>query len=87
MGSVPNPMRGYSTCLLEPEMTVEQLQKLVCDFGLEACAPYTSQTQLIRLIQLQCGDEPCFSSEKRYGCSEVCEWSGECRKLKAQWLY
>jgi len=68
-------------------MTIEKLQKLVCEFGLETCAPYTSQTQLIRLIQLQCGDEPCFSSEKRYGCSEVCEWSGECRERKAQWLY
>ncbi|MBW8371952.1 MAG: hypothetical protein K0M66_13410 [Thiobacillus sp.] len=67
-------------------MTIEQLQKLACDFGLEAHAPYTSQTQLVRNIQLRCGGDPCFATEKRYGCTEICEWSGECRKLKAQWM-
>lgn len=68
-------------------MTVEQLQQLAFDFGLESSAPNTSQAQLIRNIQLRCGGDPCFSTEKRYGCTEICEWSGECRKLKAQWKY
>lgn len=67
-------------------MTTEQLQQLVFDFGLSACVPYTSQTQIIRNIQLRRGSEPCFLTEKRYGCREVCEWSQECRKLKAQWM-
>jgi hypothetical protein len=35
---------------LEVNMTIEQLQQLVRAFGLETCAPYTSQTQLIRNI-------------------------------------
>lgn len=67
-------------------MTVEQLQQLACEFGLKASTPYTSQTQLIRNIQLLRGNEPCFSSEKRYVCTEICEWSQECRKLRAQWM-
>ncbi len=67
-------------------MTIEQLQQLVIDFGLNASIPYNSQTQIIRSIQLRRGSEPCFLTEKRYGCREVCEWSQECRKLKAQWV-
>jgi len=67
-------------------MTIEQLQQLVFDFGLNASISYTSQTQIIRNIQLRRGSEPCFLTEKRYGCREVCEWSQECRKLKAQWM-
>lgn len=62
-------------------MTVEQLQELACTLGLKT----SSQTQLIRHIQLLRGGDPCFSTEKRYGCTEICEWSQECRKLKAHW--
>jgi hypothetical protein len=71
---------------LEPYMTIAQLQQLASNFGLKASVPYTSQTQLIRNIQLLRGDEPCFSSQKRYACTEICEWSQDCRKLKAQWM-
>ena len=70
---------------MEPYMTVEQLQQLAFDFGLKASVPYTSKIQLIRNIQLLRGKDPCFSSEKRYFCTDVCEWSSECRKLRAQW--
>lgn len=68
-------------------MTVEQLQQLAGEFGLKASLPYTSQTQFIRTIQLLRGKQPCFSSEKRYVCRETCEWSQDCRKLKAKWMY
>lgn len=65
-------------------MTVEQLQQLASNLGLEA--PHSSQTQLIRLIQLRRGTEPCFSSEKRHLCTEMlCEWRQDCRKLRAHW--
>lgn len=67
-------------------MTVEQMQQLAFEFGLKPSVPYTSQTQLIRNIQLLSGQDPCFSSEKRYFCTETCEWSKECRKLRAQWM-
>ena len=67
-------------------MTVEQMQQLAFEFGLKPSLPYTSQTQLIRNIQLLSGKDPCFSSEKRYSCTETCEWSKECRKLRAQWM-
>ena len=62
-------------------MTIEQLQQLACKFGLKA----SSRTQVIRDIQLRRGGEPCFSTEKRYACAESCEWSQDCRKLRAQW--
>lgn len=64
-------------------MTIEKLQELACQFGLKA----SSRTQIIRHIQLLRGGEPCFSSEKRYGCAESCEWSPDCRKLRAQWKF
>ena len=65
-------------------MTIEQLQQLAFDFGFAGIQ--VSQTQLIRNIQLRRGGDPCYLSEKRYGCTKLCEWSGECRKLKAQWM-
>ncbi|WP_157662698.1 hypothetical protein [Sulfuriferula sp. AH1] len=46
---------------------------------------YHSKGQLIRIMQLQYGDEPCFATDKRYTCTELCEWGRECRKLVAQW--
>lgn len=49
-------------------------------------APHTSQTRLIRSVQVLRGGEPCFSTEKRYNCVENCEWSQNCRKLRAVWL-
>jgi len=66
-------------------MTIEQLHQLACDSGLKAC-PYTTYTQLVRNIQLRRNSEPCFLSEKRYTCREICEWGQECRKLKAHWM-
>lgn len=46
---------------------------------------YQTTTQQIRSIQIARADEPCFGTNKRYTCTEVCEWSTECRKLVAQW--
>jgi len=66
-------------------MTFEQLQQLASDIGLNPATHYTTQTQQIRDIQLRRGIEPCFMTEKRYACAETCEWSQECRRLKAQW--
>ena len=66
-------------------MTVEQLQQLASSFGLNTSTHCTSKIQLIRNIQFLRGKDPCFSSEKRFGCKEMCEWDQECRKLRAQW--
>ena len=44
-----------------------------------------SQTQVIRLTQLRNGGDPCYLSDKRYTCGEKCEWSQECRQLRAKW--
>lgn len=59
-------------------MTVEQMNRLAL--------PPASQLRLIRGIQLRHGKEPCFATEKRYSCDEPCEWSRECRKLRAHWI-
>lgn len=67
-------------------MTLAELQQLASDFGLDACATQTSQTELIRTIQALRGDEPCFSTDKRYDCAEICDWRRNCRKLRAIWL-
>lgn len=41
--------------------------------------------QEIRAIQIMRADEPCFGTSKRYTCTDICEWSRECRRLVAQW--
>ncbi len=52
---------------------------------IKGAGDYHSKGQLIRLMQLQHGNEPCFATDKRYTCTELCEWGRECRKLVAQW--
>lgn len=44
------------------------------------------QTQRVRQIQLFREEEPCFATEKRHDCVEICEWRKDCRKLMAAWL-
>jgi hypothetical protein len=67
-------------------MTTQQLQQRIRDAGLEASVAHTSQTQLIRLIQLRAGEAPCYLSDRRYHCTRTCEWSGKCRALRARWI-
>ncbi len=40
----------------------------------------------IRAMQRQRGEEPCFSTDKRYSCSRLCDLRKECLKLRAVWL-
>ena len=49
-------------------------------------APPSLQVRDARAIQRQRGKEPCFSTDKRYGCTESCEWRKDCAKLRAVWL-
>lgn len=44
------------------------------------------QVRDVRAIQRQRGEEQCFSTDKRYGCVEQCEWRKACLKLRAVWL-
>lgn len=67
-------------------MTSAQLQQLASELGVNKYASFKSQTRLIRDIQVHRGTAPCFSTEKRYSCTENCEWSQNCRKLRAVWL-
>lgn len=67
-------------------MTTAQLQQLASNFGIRTSATQGSQTELIRAIQTLRDDEPCFSTDKRYDCAEICEWRQDCRKLRAVWL-
>lgn len=52
-------------------------------------SPHTTQRrwQILRQ-QIDCGHEPCFSSDRRLECDETvsCPWSQECLALRAQWL-
>lgn len=48
--------------------------------------PPSLQARDVRAIQRQRGKEQCFSTDKRYGCTEPCEWRKDCVKLRAVWL-
>ncbi len=45
-----------------------------------------SRVGMVRSLQLQRGDEPCFMTDKRLLCKDNgCEWRRECRRLVAVW--
>jgi len=67
-------------------MNIESLQQLASQIGLDQHSTNTSQKVLIRAIQKQRGEEPCFSTDKRYTYQVVCEWCTSCQKLRAEWL-
>lgn len=67
-------------------MKIETLQQLASQNGQNQYGSNTSQKMLIRTIQMQRGEEPCYSTDKRYNCNEVCEWRASCQKLRAIWL-
>ncbi|MDH4284233.1 MAG: hypothetical protein OEV35_02845 [Gallionellaceae bacterium] len=44
------------------------------------------QPSEIRAMQRQRGEDPCFCTDKRYSCSDLCDLRKECLKLRAVWL-
>lgn len=45
-----------------------------------------SRVMIIRLLQEERGEEPCFRTDKRLTCRrEECQWRRECRRLVAAW--
>ena len=67
-------------------MNIATLQALASDIGLHKLNDVPSEKMLIRAIQKQRGEEPCYSTDKRYTCKEDCEWRVSCQKLRAVWL-
>lgn len=61
-------------------------QEAVNRAGFNEYSRHSSQASAIRAIQRQRGEEPCFSTDKRYNCAEQCEWRKNCLKLRAVWL-
>ena len=53
---------------------------------LVAGASGTRRRWAILRAQLRVGHEPCFQSDRRYGCPEsACPWRDECTGLRAEW--
>ena len=47
---------------------------------------YTTETNLIRHIQLREKNSPCFRTDDREGCLATCEWASGCKNfLIAAW--
>ena len=68
-------------------MNIKTLKALAGDVGIGHPADYSSQKSLVRAIQIQRGEKPCFLTDKRYTCKDdMCEWRESCRKLVAVWL-
>jgi hypothetical protein len=67
-------------------MNIETLQQLASQIGLHQHKDYQSPRMLIHAIQKHRGGEPCYLTDKRYTCREVCEWSAGCQTLRAVWL-
>jgi hypothetical protein len=67
-------------------MNVECLLEVASQAGVPACQDLTSEKRLVRAIQKQRGEEPCYLTDKRYACKERCVWQASCQKLRAVWL-
>jgi len=67
-------------------MGISELQQLAIQMGLPEYRHSSSQTMLVRAIQMGRGESPCFSTDHRYTCTAPCEWRSECIKLRAVWL-
>ena len=61
-------------------------QETVRHAGFDGYSNHPPQASAIRAIQRQRGEEPCFSTDKRYDCTKQCEWRNNCIKLRAVWL-
>lgn len=67
-------------------MNISSIQLIANEIGLEKYSNERSEKMLIRAIQKQRGEETCFATDKRYLCKQECEWSANCRRLRAVWL-
>ena len=68
-----------------PGHSIAQVQQMADAQGINGCKQFLSET-MIRTIQLARNEEPCFATDKRHDCAEICEWRRDCRKLMAAWL-
>ena len=72
--------------MIMPAMSVLQSQQITASAGFNGSAHGASQTQLVRETQIKRGEEPCFATDMRHDCAQLCEWRRDCRKLMAAWL-
>lgn len=64
----------------------QQQHEPECRMGFDDFVSRTLHPSEIRATQRKRGEEPCFSTDKRYGCAERCEWRKDCLKPRAVWL-
>jgi DUF2934 family protein len=68
-------------------ITKANLQQLAKAIGVETPEGFSNKNQLIRAIQKERGQRPCFRSESNILCDdEDCIWKTECQKLIAVWM-
>ena len=67
-------------------MHIEKLTDLARNIGVSTRHLNSEKKILIREIQRELGQEPCYLTDLRYGCDANCDWSDECKKLTAAWL-
>lgn len=67
--------------------SIAQLMDIASTLGIKNHPQqHMSEIELIRSIQRLYHEDPCFATDKRHDCAEMCEWRQDCRKLKAVWL-
>jgi len=66
-------------------MQIEEIRKQTKKSGLDTRALDVPITALIRTIHKSDGKPTCFRTDKRWSCSEACEWAPDCKKLVAAW--
>ncbi len=68
-------------------MNIQKLKIDAHNSGVVRIEHLFSEQQLVRAIQASQGHAQCFQSEQRYVCKKKkCQWSGDCKKLIAEWM-
>lgn len=67
-------------------MVTVELQQLASSMGIKDAESIYSKPMLVRAIQRQRGEEPCFATDRRFSCNNFCGWRADCVKLRAVWL-
>lgn len=67
-------------------MNIEDFQVIENSTDLHHKRGFSSHDMIVRATQMQQGHEPCYLTDKRYTCDEICEWSASCKMLRAVWL-
>jgi hypothetical protein len=72
--------------IIMPGTSDVKLQQMANTFGLNGGNFDKPKARVSSEISKARDESPCFGTDKRHDCAEMCNWRRECRKSVAAWL-